>query len=143
MPRRVRQSGLLVGVDHRVPARRVILGRCPATPAQHGPEQEVLAGRRIRRAVLELGHLADLLVGGHLGKQCLDACLHGLRGVVPIDDGGDRRRSDARKRRDRGRVACTGEQHEGDGDRQPAPRADHASKYAVAPERGVWKWRID
>ena len=77
------EGGLLIRVDHLVPSLRGIGIGVSAAAAEDRAEVERGRVQRIDRVLLDLGHLADLLVQGHLAKQRRDAIIPGPACVQP------------------------------------------------------------
>ena len=77
-------GGLLVSVDHREPVLGgVVACRIAVAPGDDAAEQEVGSALRIDALVLDLGHLADLLVEGHLSQQRSHPLVERQRRVEP------------------------------------------------------------
>ena len=77
------EGRLLIRIDHLVPGLRGVgIGESAAT-AEDRAEIEPRGGCRIDRVLLDLGHLTDLVVQGHLTQQCGHALVNGPGGVKP------------------------------------------------------------
>ena len=143
--RRRRASGSRAGSRARRPgthrpsrtSRRRRSERGTAAAAEHGAEEQVGDVVRLDRVLLELGHLADLLVERHLGEQRHGARRGGLRRIVPVDRGGTRRDAGRRYRS----VAMTtlgATLRAGAAAQEPAPRpGDDAERRLVAHQRST------
>ncbi len=81
------ERGLLVRLDHVVPGLRGVGGRDAAAAAEDRPKADLARRRRVDRILLDLGHLADLLVERHFAQQGCDAVLDGPACVHPRTPG--------------------------------------------------------
>ena len=94
---------VLVVLDHPVPAGRVVLCRGSAAAAEHRAEELGRHALGVDRALLQLGHLPDLLLDRHLGEEGRGADRGRQGRVVPVDAGGEATATAAGRRRRRGR----------------------------------------
>ena len=125
---------VLVVLDHPVPAGRVVLRGGATAAAQDRAEQQVRHALRVDRALLELGHLPDLLLDGHLGEESRGAGRGREGRVVPVGAGRGRRGRGARGRRRRGRRlgrAATRDERGGEEQRERRPGSGHRAPLRV------------
>ena len=115
------ECGVLVALDHVVPGLRRVGIRIAATAAQDRADVEGGRRPRIDRVLLDLCHLADLLVERHLAEQGTRALVNRFAGVHP----GPARRWRAGCRRTRRLRARAGRRGRARGDRAAAGRNEN------------------